>query len=78
MISGTRPSENVDFNQWIGKQPHRVKIVIARNHDLLFERQPSFTPSLLTNAIYLQDSGMRLLGLVTQEYMPICVLANVG
>lgn len=63
MIYGTRPAEIVDFNQWLGEQPHRFKVVIAGNHDLLFERQPGFARSLLTNAIYLQDSGVELQGL---------------
>ena len=40
MAFGDTPREIVDFNQWLGKQPHRHKIVIAGNHDLMFERHP--------------------------------------
>ncbi|MBV8136093.1 MAG: metallophosphoesterase, partial [Deltaproteobacteria bacterium] len=29
MAFGDRPKEIVDFNQWLGKQPHRHKVVIA-------------------------------------------------
>jgi predicted phosphohydrolase len=57
------PREIVDFNQWLGKQPHRHKIVIAGNHDLMFERHPGAARELLGNGIYLENSGMELLGL---------------
>ena len=40
MAFGDTPSEIVDFNQWLGKQPHRYKVVIAGNHDWMFERHP--------------------------------------
>lgn len=45
-----------DFNNWLGNLPHRYKIVIAGNHDSLFEMANIFARSFLTNAIYLQDS----------------------
>jgi predicted phosphodiesterase len=51
--------------QWLGSLPHRHKIVIAGNHDWLFERQPTQAAALMRSAgiIYLQDSGTRLDGL---------------
>jgi hypothetical protein len=32
-------SELNDFNDWLGEQPHKHKIIIAGNHDWCFERQ---------------------------------------
>lgn len=39
--------EVVEFNNWIGKLPHRHKIVIAGNHELSFD--PSFTHPFQSN-----------------------------
>jgi Icc-related predicted phosphoesterase len=58
---GERP-DVVDFNAWIGRQPHRHKVVIAGNHDWCFERTPEAARALLTNAVYLQDSGVEIEG----------------
>ena len=63
MAFGDTPKEIVDFNQWLDKQPHRYKVVIAGNHDLMFERHPRAARELLSNAIYLENSGTELDGL---------------
>ena len=63
MAFGDTPREIVDFNQWLGGQPHRHKIVIAGNHDLMFERHPGAARELLSNAIYLENSGTEVAGL---------------
>ncbi len=63
MTYGDTPKEIVDFNHWLGKQSHRFKVVIAGNHDLMFERHPGAAEELLSNAIYLENSGTELLGL---------------
>ena len=63
MAFGDRPKEVVDFNQWLGKQPHGHKVVIAGNHDLMFERHPGAARELLGNAIYLENSGAKVAGL---------------
>jgi Icc-related predicted phosphoesterase len=60
---GERPKEIIDFNQWAGKQPHQHKIVIAGNHDSMFERHPGAARELLGNAIYLENSATELAGL---------------
>lgn len=52
-----------EFNEWLGTLPHRHKIVIAGNHDLYFESAPFLANSLVTNAIYLNDSGIEIEGL---------------
>jgi Icc-related predicted phosphoesterase len=62
MLSGRVADEIWDFNQWLGLQPHPVKLVIAGNHDILFEQQNSFARSLLTNATYLENSGAEIDG----------------
>lgn len=59
---GTVP-EVRNFNAWLGALPHRHKIVIAGNHDWVFERTPDVAREAMTNAIYLQDSGVQIDGL---------------
>lgn len=44
------------FNYWLSTIPAKHKIVIAGNHDFYFQRDRWTARSLLTNAIYLQDS----------------------
>jgi Icc-related predicted phosphoesterase len=63
MAFGDTPREIVDFTHWLGKQRHRYKIVIAGNHDLIFERHPGAARELLGNAIYLENSATELAGL---------------
>lgn len=50
-------------NEWLGRLPHRDKIIIAGNHDFLFEEENSLARSLITNAVYLQDSFVKAQGL---------------
>ena len=56
------------FDAWLGTLPHAEKIVIAGNHDFLFERSPREARALITNAVYLEDeahtttSGLRVWG----------------
>jgi Icc-related predicted phosphoesterase len=56
-------TEIANFNGWLGGLPHKHKIVIAGNHDVMFEKDPGFARSLITNAIYLQDEGVEVMGL---------------
>jgi Icc-related predicted phosphoesterase len=55
--------EIVEFNEWLGELPHQHKVMIAGNHDFLFEQQPKLAESLITNAIYLNDSLVEINGL---------------
>jgi Icc-related predicted phosphoesterase len=57
------PAEVKDFNAYLGRLPHRHKVVIAGNHDFCFENDPDTTRALLTNCIYLQDESVVLEGL---------------
>lgn len=63
MAYGNRTSEIASFNEWLGRQPHRHKIVIAGNHDLLFESHPDLARPLLTAAVYLENSEVEIEGL---------------
>lgn len=62
-----QPDEIDRFNEWLGTLPHRHKLVIAGNHDWLFERQPEDARRRITNAVYLEDAeavveGVRVWG----------------
>ena len=63
MTYGDRLSEIASFNHWLSKQPHRHKIVIAGNHDLLFESDPSLARTQITAATYLENSAVEIEGL---------------
>jgi Icc-related predicted phosphoesterase len=52
-----------DFNRWLGKLPHKHKVVICGNHDWCFQEKPAEARARITNAIYLQDSGCEIEGL---------------
>lgn len=48
---------------WLRSLPHRHKVVIAGNHDFLFERSPSTARALLDGLVYLEDSEATIAGL---------------
>jgi predicted phosphohydrolase len=52
-----------EFNDFLGAQPHRRKVVIAGNYDWSFYRRESEARALLTNAFYLQDESAEIDGL---------------
>ena len=58
-----RPDEIRRFDRWLGTLPHAHKVVIAGNHDFLFEQDPAQARALITNALYLEDSEARIEGL---------------
>lgn len=51
------------FATWFGALPHPQKIVIAGNHDWLFERTPVRGRELLGDVTYLCDEGAQVAGL---------------
>ena len=59
---GTK-AQIIDFNEWLGTLNFKHKIVIAGNHDFLFEREPELARSLITNATYLEDAAIEIEGL---------------
>lgn len=56
-------SELEGFNYWLGELPHAHKILIAGNHDWCFQTRADSARKLVTNAIYLEDSGVTINGL---------------
>jgi Icc-related predicted phosphoesterase len=62
MTDGMNPRELEDLNDWFGTLPHPNKILIAGNHDFLFEKV-DITRGLITNATYLQDEYVHVDGL---------------
>lgn len=58
-IAGAQtPDVLIRFNEWMGTLPHPYKIVIAGNHDFLFEQDNALARSLMTNITYLQDESV--------------------
>lgn len=60
---GGREHEVRDFAEWLAGLPHEHKVVIAGNHDWLFERTPAFGRELLAGAIYLLDEATEIAGI---------------
>lgn len=55
--------EITSFLQWFSNHPHRHKVMIAGNHDFLFEDHPGLAESLIPKGIhYLNDSGVVIEG----------------
>ena len=63
---GTAPEVEA-FGRFLAKLPHREKIVVAGNHDFLFQEEPERARALLGDVTYLQDelavvAGLRIWG----------------
>lgn len=53
----------LNFNNWLGKLPHKYKVVTAGNHDYYAESQPDKFRKLLSNAIYLCNESIEIEGI---------------
>jgi len=54
-------AEITDFNRWLAHFHHKHKILIAGNHDWLFQKDPALARSILSPSItYLQDSMVQI------------------
>lgn len=51
------------FGAFLARQPHRHKVVVAGNHDFLFQEEPGRARALLGDVIYLEDELARVGGL---------------
>ncbi len=60
---GGSAAEVSAFAEWFKGLPHPHKVVIAGNHDWLFEREPDQARRLLGDVSYLQDEGLEIEGL---------------
>jgi Icc-related predicted phosphoesterase len=61
-----KESEVKDFLEWLNRQKFRRKIIIAGNHDFIFERTPDLARELLDRfpeIDYLEDSGLEIDGI---------------
>lgn len=64
------------FNKWLGELPHKAKLVIAGNHDFVFDTHKDLAKKLLTNAEYLEHEpfeiwdGYRTIKLFASPYHP--------
>jgi len=63
LVDGRSVEQLDNFDDWLRSLSFRYKLVIAGNHDTLFDKNPKVARKHLTHAIYLQDSGVRLEGL---------------
>ncbi|MFT5285653.1 MAG: Icc-related predicted phosphoesterase [Planctomycetota bacterium] len=48
------------FGKFLAKLPHREKVIIAGNHDFLFQDEPELARKLLGDVTYLYDSGAEI------------------
>lgn len=55
-MMGKKPQVKA-FGEWFSSLPHENKVVIAGNHDFMFESALSTAIKLLGDVIYLQDSS---------------------
>lgn len=62
MCNGNSAADVLDFNAWLGTLPHPRIIVVAGNHDRMFEEDRRLARSFLTNATYLENSGVEIDG----------------
>ena len=63
-MSGTGTASQLeDFFDWFRRLPHRHKVLIAGNHDWLFELNNDRARELAQGVVYLQDEAMVIEGL---------------
>jgi len=58
-----RAGEVEAFMRWFAALPHPHKVLVAGNHDWLFERRPDLAREVVAGVTYLQDSGTEVAGL---------------
>ena len=56
-------AEVADFDAFLARLPHPHKVVVAGNHDFLFEREPALARATLAHATYLEHDAAELGGL---------------
>jgi len=56
-------AEVAQARSWLASLPHPHKVVIAGNHDFLFESRPETARAIMSGLTYLQDSSAEIAGL---------------
>lgn len=56
---GVEQEDLDDLDEWLASLEHRHKVLIAGNHDWIFEKDKTARPK---NAVYLEDSGTTIEG----------------
>ena len=60
-FTGRGRAEEVEaFGAFLAGLPYREKVVVAGNHDFMFERKPEKARRLLGEVTYLEDSGVQI------------------
>ena len=63
MNSGLHPEEILSFNRWLAKQPIEHRVVCGGNHDRLFQLSRLLARELLSDATYLENTGVTIGGI---------------
>lgn len=59
-----RAEELLEFNTWLAKQPYEYKVLIAGNHDFMFEKNPGLAKTLVTAPThYLENNLVTIKGI---------------
>ncbi|MEW5739940.1 MAG: metallophosphatase domain-containing protein [Myxococcota bacterium] len=61
-MRGTRPQLEA-VADWLRRLPHRHKVVVAGNHDFLFENEPAAARAIFRDFLYLEDAEVTVAGL---------------
>ncbi len=75
MNSGLHPEEILSFNRWLAKQPIEHRLVSGGNHDRLFQLSRLLARELLSDATYIENTGVTIGGIsfwgspYTQEFL---------
>jgi predicted phosphohydrolase len=62
MNSGLHPEEILSFNRWLAKRAIKHRLVCGGNHDRLFQLVPRLAREVLTDATYLENTGVTIDG----------------
>lgn len=57
-------AQTFKFAEWLRAQPHKFKVLVAGNHDVIFEREPELARSLVKGIRYLQDDRLIIDGVL--------------
>ncbi len=61
---GFNPAELKDFFAWYSSIPARLRIFVAGNHDMVFDKQPEYARRLIPDGItFLENNGIEFDGI---------------